>query len=471
MAREQKPTLRKRGTAFAALLLIAGGGLYFFLQWREGGARRIVNELSSIRQIVAYDGIVFIAGNEPGKTERKIEALSGETGAPLPTAPRCPPEMNGDLYPEKDALYAAQFILSPPRTFAGVPGGGITAGSAIEKGHYLGEFALPSTIPPPGEKYRSLPLPGSNKGEVFLWRLPINGDSPTKIRLDTQGVLPGSSHLSLVGKAFYWVRLNAACAYYLPVKSGYYQAYPQNGELWRSPLDGGPAQLVTRNVSSNDSLSGNRKIVALMKRNPYPDTTFTLHCRRIADGPQAKEIILPDFRGITTPIEFENRLYWIEPEAQSGEDQGRYDPALIEPALQTRIVSEAWGGGDHRVVIPCRDDQGRLRAFRTLRFAGDRLYALYLTREINKNPRGFSTGTTNDQAFIARLFPDKLAALGPAQRLPTGGDVEQAVCDKTNLYLPVTREDRGPGVEILDLLSSNSVPGKIVNPLYRVTLP
>ena len=468
---------QRSGTAIGIAAASAAGVGVCFLLRSAGGAAQVVKEYPQGGQTLAQQGTLYIATpNRSAGEIAQITALSATGGGSLrPLAAQSMPlTVDGPLYPGKDALYGVQVrSIRQQNGGGGVGSFGFPAGGEGQKKEiYLGSFALPS--PPPavsvsGESWKDFSVSTLEKGQATLWRIPYDGSAATRIVLDTKGARPSYWHLSPSENAFLWVRSGTGKERKITTKSGYYFAYPNDSELWRSPLDGGPAQLIASHISDGTWILGNRKIIAYQQRAPYPDATLTLHCRRIADGPQGKETLLRDYNGIEPPVEYQGRLYWIEPEPENAEENGKYDPGTIDPALQRRIVSESLESGDRRIVAPCRDEQGNPRSFDILRLSGDRLYALY-TQRVQKSDKK-ETLKADERGFIACLHPDKGTALGTPLALPKGSGLHGCAFDEKNLYFPVNREERNWGTDMLDLVSANAVTGQITNALYRLPLP
>lgn len=465
---------RSRNAAIVlALCVIAGVGGWLWLRRSDDGPKQTVTKIPQGQSVALIQGgTVFLAENGPaeGNLPRlgKMTAIPGAGNGPnrVLALPPTPVPFQANPLPLVfaddrnllivDAKEPESKLVRP--TFSPLP-------PALRGLRDLGGFALPASFTPPAprENGYSNTFPGLRQGgSVTVWRLPLSGEAATKAALDTQGLSPAGLYLSPAAQGAYWLRQRTRTNYTIVTEKGRYNGLAPSGDMMFSPLDGTPPRVVATGLY--DSPQANRQIIAWKVPGVYPDASQTLHCLRLADGPNAKEYTIKDFKGVTywgldTPVDFEGRFYWIELDSEEGAA-----PSRGGPPRRTRVVSQTFDGSDYRVIAPGQDAQGFDRRYDIVQIAGGKLYVTYEGQgpEVKRSADGTVTDAGRSR-YISRLHPDQKDALGSP--LEANGVLDDGYC-----YFDEFRKE--PGFrQTFDFLFSSADSGPDVNMLSRLPLP
>jgi hypothetical protein len=427
---------RKAGLLVLALCALAGGGL-LFLQGNDGQKRKIADLSETETLALVRDGTAYITDIESVAqakfTVKSIRAIPANGG---PTRNLVPPPrqiyVSAGIAPtflsdDRDLL----MVETAPPVRPPVTSGGFSGAFGGVDTKYLGDFALPASLPPPapGEKRKAFPTRVLERGgSVTLWRIPRSGAAPTVTKLDTQGLFPGIPAVSHAGAA-YWERPRKGTEYSITTSKGYYTVHHLTSDLMRSPLDGDPPQVVATGLWGD--LKANDQLICWKTPGVFPDKSQTLHLLRVAEGANAKEYHIQNFRGneydsLAIPTEFDGRFYWTVPEWGDGNGDDP-PPTLIAPPRRARLVSQKFDGTDYRVIVPAQDAQGADRLCQHLQIADGKLYMTFVGQgpDVKRTADGIVLDSGR-RSYTARVFPDRGNALG--KPIETTGFLDAGYC-------------------------------------------
>jgi hypothetical protein len=344
----------------------------------------------------------------------------------------------------------------------------------------------------PGERRLIVPRQMQpDAGPTRLYRVSLDGGAIREMTLDAPNYAVTQVPHVLTKQGLFWVKLRTSeRTVVLTQVSGRMVAIEEVSpvdDLMFSPVDGGKARLWQHGFHSRlqFTVSGDGlyfyQSSLTQAANGLSSDVLDWTKRISLTNPKVPPVTLPAAE-VRYRLEFEGRVYWVESETfRTG---GEETPGT-SPLQSGRVVSCQIDGTDRRVIWEGRDGRGAPQILGPLFVHQGRLYVIYRPLHLPKqdipapasNPQG-GPAVVRFDAKVARLHPDKSAALGSACAIPVFPS--QIDLDDTGMpmgtgeyvdggYFYFSVEEYQPKSP-LDFLSYMSTERRIAV-LYRVRLP
>jgi hypothetical protein len=194
---------------------------------------------------------------------------------------------------------------------------------------------LVSNRPPEKDERRTLPVPADERtpAKREMRRVSYSGGKAERLHPNTLGRLPAMK--AVTPKGIYWIPRHPYEVMMVETPGKIWTEFPAKYDLMFSNYDGSPPQQIAHAIYAVQLFAGNDYVFWTTLRE-YPDRRHDLHCIRLSDHVHT---VVPDYTGMSAPVEFAGRLYWFEP---------RYNErgSLSDPE---RLLSAMPNGASRRV--------------------------------------------------------------------------------------------------------------------------
>ncbi len=211
-------------------------------------------------------------------------------------------------------------------------------------------------------------------------RVSYGGGKAERLHPNMMGQFPAMKAFTHDG--VYWIPCHPSGAVTVETPGKIWTEFPAKYDLMFSNYDGSPPLRIAHAIYASQLFAGNDYVFWTTLRE-YPDRRHDLHCIRFSDHVHT---VVPDYTGMSAPVEFAGRLYWFEPRF---DERGRTsDPE--------RLMSDIPDGADRRVEFDSASADKGLENILLVR--GRRLYVFLHGSKSN------TVGKIMPRTWIAELI-------------------------------------------------------------------